>query len=63
VISRTFDDVEATRRVDRDGEEQAQDDDGKHLKDEAGTFAPLDVAHMLPHSLMTVQSGKRELVR
>ena len=63
VISRTFDDGEAMRRVGRDGEEKAQDDDGKFLKDEGGTFAPLEVAHIIPHSLMTVQSGMLELVR
>jgi len=51
------------RRVGRDGEEKAQDDDGKFLKDEGGTFAPLEVAHIIPHSLMTVQSGMLELVR
>jgi hypothetical protein len=51
------------RRVGRDGEEKAQDDDGKLLKDEGGTFTPLEVAHIIPHSLMTVQSGMLELVR
>jgi len=49
------------RRVGRDSEEKAQDDDGKFLKDEGGTFAPLEVAHIIPHSLMTVQSGMLEL--
>ena len=63
VISRTFDDDEAMRRVGRDGQEKAQDDDGKFLKDEGGTFASLEVAHIIPHSLMTVGSGMLELVR
>ena len=63
VISRTFDDAEATRRVSRDGEEQAHDDDARYLKDESGTFAPLEVAHIIPHSLMTAQRGTLELVR
>lgn len=55
--------MEATRRVSRDGEENAQDDDGNFLKEEAGSFAPLEVAHIIPHSLMTVQAGTMELVR
>ena len=63
VISRTFDDGEAMRRVNLDDEEKAQDDDGKFLKDEGGTFAPLEVAHIIPHSLMSVQSGMPGLVR
>jgi hypothetical protein len=50
------------RRVGRDGEEKAQDDDGRFLKDEAGTFAPLEVAHIIPHSLMTSKGGMAELV-
>ena len=50
------------RRVGREGEESAQDDDGNYLKDEGGTFAPLEVAHIIPHSLMTIQSGTTELV-
>jgi hypothetical protein len=41
------------RRVGRDGDEKAQDDENL-LKDEAGTFAPLEVAHIIPHSLMAV---------
>ena len=63
VISRTFDDGEVMRRVGRDGEEKARDDDGNFLEDEGGTFAPLEVAHIIPHSLMAVQSGMLELVR
>ena len=62
VISRRFDDGEAMRRVGREGEESAQDDDGNYLKDEGGTFAPLEVAHIIPHSLMSIQSGTTELV-
>jgi hypothetical protein len=51
------------RRVGRDGEEKAQDDDGKFLKDEGGILAPLEVAYIIPYSLMTIQSGMLELVR
>ena len=54
VISGKFDHVEAEKRVARDGDEEAQDDDGNLLKDEGGIFAPLEVAHIIPHSLMTV---------
>jgi hypothetical protein len=63
MISRTFDDGEVMRRVGRDGEEKVQDDDGKFLKDEGGTFTSLEVVHIIPHSLVTVQSGMLELVR
>ena len=62
VISRTFDDNEVIRRVRLDGEEEAQDDDGNSLKEEAGTFTSLEVAHIIPHSLMAAQSGSQELV-
>jgi len=62
VISRTFDDGEAMRRVARNGDEEARDDDGNLLKNEGGTFAPLEVAHIILHSLTTVRSGKLELV-
>ena len=62
VISRTFDDGEAIRRVARDGDEEARDEDGNLLKNEDGIFAPLEVAHIIPHSLTAVRSGKLELV-
>jgi hypothetical protein len=62
VISRKFDDAEAVKRVGREGSDNAKDDDGHLLKDEIGTFAALEVAHILPHSLMNVSSGKPELV-
>lgn len=62
VISRKFDDAEAVKRVEREGDNNAKDDDGYLLKDEAGTFAPLEVAHILPHSLVNVNSGNTELV-
>lgn len=50
------------RRVARDGDEKAQDEDGNLLQNESGTFASLEVAHIIPHSLTTVGSGKLELV-
>lgn len=62
VISRTFDRDEAMRRVSRDGDYNAQDDEGNLLSEESGTFAPLEVAHIIPHPLMTFPSGKTELV-
>jgi hypothetical protein len=62
VISRKFDDTEAVKRVERGGDNKDKDDDGHLLKDEAGIFTPLEVAHILPHSLMNISSGKTELV-
>jgi hypothetical protein len=62
VITGRFDDAEARKRVEREGDEEAKDDDGNKLKNEAGTFAPLEVAHILPHSLMSVGGGEGELV-
>jgi hypothetical protein len=61
VIYRKFDYAEAMRRVEYDGDDNANDDDGHLLKDEAGTFASLEVAHILPHSLMS-SDGQTELV-
>ena len=61
VISRSFDFDEATERVRHDREE-ARDDDGNLLKDENGAFAALEVAHIIPHSLMTVRSGESVMV-
>ena len=62
VISGRFDDAEALKRVEREGDDEAKDDDGHKLKSEAGTFTPLKVAHILPHSLMNVGGGGAELV-
>ncbi len=59
--TRKFDYAEAGRRVGRDGDDKAINDDGRLLKDEAETFAPLEVGHIIPHSLMNV-SGGTELV-
>jgi hypothetical protein len=62
VISGTFDDAEARKRVEREGDDEAKDDDGHKLKNEAGAFTALEVAHILPHSLMNVSGGGAELV-
>ncbi|OAP55738.1 hypothetical protein AYL99_09890 [Fonsecaea erecta] len=61
VISRTFDFDEAVRRVARDGNDNAQDDEGNLLRSESGTFAPLEVAHIIPYSWTIVSSGTTEL--
>lgn len=50
------------RCVSTSGEDHAQDDDGNLLRDEAGTFVPLEAAHIIPHLLLTVPAGMSELV-
>jgi len=62
VISGRFDNAEALKRVQRNGDDEAKDDDGHKLKREVGTFIPLEVAHILLYSLMNVGSGEGELV-
>jgi hypothetical protein len=57
VISGRFDNAEALKRVEREGDDEAKDDDEHKLKREAGTVAPLEVAYILPHSLMNIGSG------
>lgn len=62
VISRKFDRHEASKRFDRYGED-SKDDDGNLLRDEVNKrFSFLEVAHILPHSLVTVASADTELV-
>ncbi|KAI8943948.1 hypothetical protein F4801DRAFT_595322 [Xylaria longipes] len=56
VISRKFDLQEAVNRVRRDGE-NALDDDGNLLREDATSVSVLEVAHILPHSLMATPSG------
>ncbi|EPE07106.1 hypothetical protein F503_07757 [Ophiostoma piceae UAMH 11346] len=55
VISRSFDENEASRRETTSGE-SAADDDGVLFVDmpESDTFELLQVAHILPHSLMSI---------
>lgn len=61
VISRKFDRREAAKRFERDGED-CKDDDGKLLRSESSDrFQFLEVAHILPHSLMAVTTGDTEL--
>jgi hypothetical protein len=61
VITRKFDTREALERIRQEGD-SATDDDGKLLKDETERSEYLEVAHILPHSLMA-QSGQTDLVR
>ncbi|OAA67310.1 hypothetical protein SPI_01886 [Niveomyces insectorum RCEF 264] len=55
VISRNFDEEEVIRRTKLHGE-NAADDDGVRFVDmpETDEFEPLQVAHILPHSLMNI---------
>jgi hypothetical protein len=62
VISHAFDWEEAARRIESD-EDNAKDDDGNLLKDEGQQSEDLEVAHILPHSLMSFNaSGQEDLV-
>ena len=63
VISRGFDITEAKARYQLQGRDKAKDDDGNLLKEERNPFAFLEVAHILPHSLMSVTNAKSPLVR
>ena len=60
VISRKFDFKEAAKRIQKSGDD-ARDDDGVLLKNDPQAFETLEVAHVLPHSLMKVEDGS-ELV-
>ena len=62
VISQVFDRNEGLRRTKRD-KDNAKDDDGNLLKDEDKRAEVLEVAHILPHSLMSYNaSSQTELV-
>ncbi|KAL2755592.1 hypothetical protein ACRALDRAFT_1076854 [Sodiomyces alcalophilus JCM 7366] len=52
VISRAFDAEEAEKRMDSEGEANTKDDDGNLL---SGPYGYLEVAHIIPHSLMGAQ--------
>lgn len=56
VISRVFDCEEFERRIKREGEANAQDDEGNPL---TGPVGHLEVAHIIPHSLMRPQEGSK----
>jgi hypothetical protein len=62
VIFRKFDNTEAGIRVEREEDNKVKDDDRHLLKNEVGTFAPLEVIYIILYSLMNVSSGKIELV-
>lgn len=62
VISHALDWDEAVRRIECD-DDNAKDDDGNLLKDENQQSEALEVAHLLPHSLMSYDaSGQADLV-
>ncbi|OAA53004.1 hypothetical protein SPI_09492 [Niveomyces insectorum RCEF 264] len=56
VISRKFHVAEFKRRLKQHGRE-ARDDDGALLIEQQGQFDILEVAHILPHSLMKADAG------
>ena len=58
VISRRFDLGEAEKRVARDGP-NAKDDEGRLLTEESEELSALQVAHILPHALMS-DSGQTD---
>ncbi|KAF2461461.1 hypothetical protein BDY21DRAFT_383481 [Lineolata rhizophorae] len=55
VVSRNFDIVEGVERYKSNGN-NAQDDDGNLLRDETSAFGPLEVACILPHTLMQTKA-------
>ncbi|KAH1447010.1 hypothetical protein KXW65_003720 [Aspergillus fumigatus] len=59
VISRRFDAQEGQKRYKRDGL-NLKDDDGKSLLPERDNMAFLEVAHIIPHSLMSLTSEADE---
>jgi hypothetical protein len=58
-----FDVAEAGKRFERD-DHNVKDDDGNALLSEDETFATLEVAHIIPRSLLSLtnEEGERELV-
>ncbi|KAI1332186.1 hypothetical protein F5Y16DRAFT_358776 [Xylariaceae sp. FL0255] len=57
VISHKFDKAEAQARMRRHGATAALDDDGNLIYQDPDLPAPLEVAHIIPHSLMTVDAN------
>ncbi|KAL2016928.1 hypothetical protein VTK56DRAFT_2845 [Thermocarpiscus australiensis] len=53
IVTRRFDRSEAVKRFKSAGYD-ARDDDGNLLNEQQGTFEPLEVAHILPHSLTSL---------
>ena len=64
VVTRKFDIQEAEDRLAKDGT-NFKDDDGESLLPESDAMAFLEVAHVIPHSLMSLTSidGDPKLVR
>ncbi|EFW21907.1 hypothetical protein D8B26_002018 [Coccidioides posadasii str. Silveira] len=58
VVSRVFDREEAAERVNRD-RSNAQDDDGQRLVYVPGQFSYLEVAHIIPHLIMSTTRGNQ----
>lgn len=59
IISRKSNAQEGQRRYKRDGS-NLKDDDGKSLLEERDNMAFLEVAHIIPHSLMSLTSEENE---
>ncbi|KAI0420365.1 hypothetical protein F5X98DRAFT_331917 [Xylaria grammica] len=57
VITRKFDHKEAASRTRKDGID-ARDDDGSLLRENKSSVDVLEVAHILPHSLMEADAGR-----
>lgn len=64
VVTRKFSVREAQERFEKDGD-NLKDDDGESLLPERNEMAYLEVAHIFPHSLMSLTSngGEQKLVR
>ncbi|PTU18380.1 hypothetical protein P175DRAFT_0504304, partial [Aspergillus ochraceoroseus IBT 24754] len=61
IVSRKFDRAEAKKRLEQN--ENSKDDDGEFLRNQkSDQFKYLEVAHIIPHSLVTVSSEESELV-
>ncbi|KAF3490864.1 uncharacterized protein GIQ15_00381 [Arthroderma uncinatum] len=58
VATRAFDEDEAVRRYDRDGSE-AKDDEDRPLIESKDSVEHLEVAHIIPHSLMSTDSKQQ----
>ena len=61
VITRVFDEDEATVRY-KMYSNNAKDDDGELLSSDPEDNEALEVAHIIPHSLVSLNSGETELV-
>ncbi|KAM5457548.1 hypothetical protein MaudCBS49596_000743 [Microsporum audouinii] len=59
VATRAFDAAEAVKRYERDGAD-SRDDEGRPLLDSKDSIEILEVAHILPHSLMSTD-GQQQL--